>query len=493
MTTFDSRQRRFEPRHPTPRPTRQRFPSAARMTQWLSNGASSMGREAGDAEHHDAGDLLPSAPWRRSLAEIPIFPQGASRTSGRANETAPSTAANVMGEQAPGTLSAGRGLGSAEMGAPAELHTGAIGPVLQRVASRQGQGQPLPPPLRHRFEQSFRVDLGAVRVHADPEAAAMANAAEALAFASGTDIYLASGAYQPGTATGEHLMAHEVAHVVEQAAGRAPPGVSRPGDAHELAADAAAHAAVAGHRAQRKAPAQVKPGVSQSLQRTVRFTGGMQKKINAQFMHFIRGLRQYLAIGVTYTLENEGQTAILTDPEIDVERQREITDLFSKNYDAYYAVPEPQLHRPKKTRDEAKADALSKWVTVRDAVLSYLKKKNVDVVEMTKARARGAEAVSTMIGPDEIQVNVKDYTKTTESDASVALSFNGFWRLTHEILHLALEIKADKDDDREPGPGKIEAYLNPLRIGFGLPQRTNYGSTDNMIQFEGGGHVIYPR
>jgi hypothetical protein len=38
----------------------------------------------------------------------------------------------------------------------------------------------------------------------------------ARAFATGTDVYVANGEYSPGSADGDRLIAHELAHVVQQ-------------------------------------------------------------------------------------------------------------------------------------------------------------------------------------------------------------------------------------------------------------------------------------
>lgn len=79
-----------------------------------------------------------------------------------------------------------------------------------------GGGDALPGAVRSRFEGSFGVDLGAVRVHQDGAAAAMG----AEAFTQGTSIHMAPGRYQPDSPSGLELLGHEVAHVVQQGEGR---------------------------------------------------------------------------------------------------------------------------------------------------------------------------------------------------------------------------------------------------------------------------------
>lgn len=111
-------------------------------------------------------------------------------------------------------------------------------------------GDELSTDLRTRFESSLGTDLSAVRVHTGPESEAATSAVSANAFAVGNDIHFGAGQYEPGTVAGQHLIAHEVAHTVQQR-GSAPTrqnklAVSAAGDALEVEADRAADAMVAG-------------------------------------------------------------------------------------------------------------------------------------------------------------------------------------------------------------------------------------------------------
>jgi Domain of unknown function (DUF4157) len=100
------------------------------------------------------------------------------------------------------------------------------------------------------------IDFDSIRVHHAGAGADLAcRALGARAFTVGADIYFAAGEFRPGTRDGLWLLAHEVAHVVQQSAGlvRAPRGGSpvmvMPGmGAAERAADAAADALLAGRR-----------------------------------------------------------------------------------------------------------------------------------------------------------------------------------------------------------------------------------------------------
>ena len=88
------------------------------------------------------------------------------------------------------------------------------------IAATKGRGHPLPASARRRFESSFGYDFGDVRIHTDPRSANVASELNALAFATGSDIYFASERFQPGTPHGDRLLAHELTHTIQQTGGR---------------------------------------------------------------------------------------------------------------------------------------------------------------------------------------------------------------------------------------------------------------------------------
>jgi hypothetical protein len=77
-------------------------------------------------------------------------------------------------------------------------------------------GRPLDADVRARAETALGQDLGRVRVHDDARAARLARARGARAYALGADVVFDAGAYAPRTREGERLLAHELAHVVQQ-------------------------------------------------------------------------------------------------------------------------------------------------------------------------------------------------------------------------------------------------------------------------------------
>ncbi|WP_199512586.1 eCIS core domain-containing protein [Nucisporomicrobium flavum] len=123
--------------------------------------------------------------------------------------------------------------------APAELR--------EIVASA---GRPLEPSVRRELEERLGHDFSRVRIHADRDAAALAELTGADAVAVGTGIFFAVGAYRPDTAEGRRLLVHELMHTIQlpdaavmPRAGREPGAVSRPTEPLEREAERAADSA----------------------------------------------------------------------------------------------------------------------------------------------------------------------------------------------------------------------------------------------------------
>jgi hypothetical protein len=116
---------------------------------------------------------------------------------------------------------------------------------IQRSASEEGA--PLPNTVRRDMELAFSADFSAVRIHRSPAVDQATSALHARALTSGHDVLFRSGLFQPGTTSGNRLLAHELAHVIQQQKGS--PGAAIDGgstDPLEVAAEKAADQAVSG-------------------------------------------------------------------------------------------------------------------------------------------------------------------------------------------------------------------------------------------------------
>jgi hypothetical protein len=127
-----------------------------------------------------------------------------------------------------------------------------MGPAQSPAERVQGETAALPPTTRRHMENAFRHGFSGVRVHPDSPRAT----GNVQAITEGRDIHFARARYQPGTAHGDWLIGHELAHVVQQSGRALGPQAFRPdlvqGRApdetltREIEADRAATDAVAG-------------------------------------------------------------------------------------------------------------------------------------------------------------------------------------------------------------------------------------------------------
>lgn len=134
-------------------------------------------------------------------------------------------------------------------GSPKTAHDGKSAGRAQNAYSRQpvprGAAKPLAPVMAGEMGQRFGEDFSNVRLHEGADAQASAEKVEARAYTLGEHIVLGRAAAPPDTADGKRLLAHELAHVVQQRRGGPPPALSVDAP-HERSADQAAHAVVSG-------------------------------------------------------------------------------------------------------------------------------------------------------------------------------------------------------------------------------------------------------
>lgn len=140
---------------------------------------------------------------------------------------------------------------SALPGAP-----GATMPLDGAYGVLRSPGQPLDTTMRGVMEPRFARDLSSVRIHHDDTAARAAASIGAAAYTIGSDIAFAAGRYRPHSPAGLHLLAHELAHVVQHRAFGTPyastdtDAISDPSDAAEREAETAAERVMRGGSAQ---------------------------------------------------------------------------------------------------------------------------------------------------------------------------------------------------------------------------------------------------
>jgi hypothetical protein len=114
-----------------------------------------------------------------------------------------------------------------------------------QIESERDGGQPLGDSVREQMESSMGYDFSQVRVHTGSKSDDLNRQLGARAFTTGRDIFFRDDAYDPQATDGQRLIAHELAHVVQQGTGAVKGEgdrltVNPPGDTFEQQADSVA-------------------------------------------------------------------------------------------------------------------------------------------------------------------------------------------------------------------------------------------------------------
>jgi Domain of unknown function (DUF4157) len=152
----------------------------------------------------------------------PRFDTIAVLEAGRVPVSVPGDAAEVeadsLAARALGTLG-GSTMGVTPSGGGVQRAATGIGPSHvdgANLSAELGAGRALDGGVRNRMEAAFGTSFANVRIHADESGAQMAHKLRAQAFTFGSHVGFEQGGYRPGTAKGDALLAHELAHTIQQ-------------------------------------------------------------------------------------------------------------------------------------------------------------------------------------------------------------------------------------------------------------------------------------
>lgn len=90
--------------------------------------------------------------------------------------------------------------------------------IKTRLAATKGSGSPLPGDVSASMGQAIGADFSNVKIHTGTSAVQLNRDLNAQAFTHGNDIYFDQGKYDTGSKSGQHLLAHELTHTVQQGA-----------------------------------------------------------------------------------------------------------------------------------------------------------------------------------------------------------------------------------------------------------------------------------
>jgi len=197
---------------------------------------------AGAAPNATGGAILGAVAGRVAQAIRQWAKSGKVETPGGANPEEPGSA--PQGSAAPSS-GGGSAVQTKRDGVGASSTSDAAS-----TRARLGAGRPLDGGVRSRMENAFGGSFGDVRVHTDANARALNDRMSARAFTVGRDVAFGGNQYRPGSIAGDLLIAHELAHVVQQRGGGATAERAAGDPSLEREADRAAAAAALGQQAQ---------------------------------------------------------------------------------------------------------------------------------------------------------------------------------------------------------------------------------------------------
>lgn len=170
-----------------------------------------------DDQHEREADAVAERVIRMTDVEAsPVSPATANLQRKSASSATESHAAWLQPKAGPSHSPAHGNFG----GAPSTVHD-----------ALNSLGQSLPSETRAFFEPRFGYDFSRVRVHTDAKTVESARSIHALAYTVGRDVVFGAGQFSPGTAAGRKLLAHELAHTVQQTEAASPVRVARKSDA----------------------------------------------------------------------------------------------------------------------------------------------------------------------------------------------------------------------------------------------------------------------
>lgn len=88
--------------------------------------------------------------------------------------------------------------------------------ITRRIESTKGQGGSLPENIQHELGSKMGADFSDIKIHTDGDAIQLNRELGAHAFTHGKDVYFNAGKYNTESADGQYLLAHELAHTMQQ-------------------------------------------------------------------------------------------------------------------------------------------------------------------------------------------------------------------------------------------------------------------------------------
>lgn len=254
-------------------------------------------------------------------------------------------------------------------------------------------GQTLPSATQSDMEKHFGHDFGQVRIHADDKASTAASAIHARAFTFGQHIVFGRGQFRPQQAKGKLLLAHELAHVIQQKQGGSPPPF-HPNAQHEQEANSVSKSIVNNHTS-----TQVQYATGTGIVRTpeewldsnpnaylwtytqlideindIRAWLGRQRSTNEK-THRLTKVLQELLVEVNRR-ESTVQANLTPKKKKRIRRTRHIRPVKKRKISSTFHLPKPRILFEKDTGVNYKNEAEVRYEY--ELILSWLKRRNLN-------------------------------------------------------------------------------------------------------------------
>jgi hypothetical protein len=225
--------------------------------------------------------------YLRMLAAKARNEAGGTATGGKSAGKPSATGLGTTGRAMPGlslkegggAASGGGSAGTARAGgshAGGDVGGGHAGASPAAVSRQLGPGTPLHSSVRASMETAFGISFARVRLHTDRRAAELSDSLHARAFTVGEHVAFGPGEYRPDSAIGQALIAHELAHVVQQSGAArdtsVQPGTQTEGALEREADATAVQAVLAGQQGTRRGLADVRMQAMPRLKSSLRLS-----------------------------------------------------------------------------------------------------------------------------------------------------------------------------------------------------------------------------
>ncbi len=212
-------------RSPAPLTLQQRVGNRAAQTMIARSKASQSKEKETEEEEEAAGEVTVASPKTVQTSKWLRLPGKVSKAYDPAELEAEETARKVMRMQtppAPAPKPSPKGTAKGAVQRAEATNSQPTTPAPARTASSSrvniSGGSPLPKSVRTHMEPRFGANFANVRVHTGEAAAHQSANVNAHAFTVGDHIFFGKNKYQPDSASGKELIAHELTHTIQQQA-----------------------------------------------------------------------------------------------------------------------------------------------------------------------------------------------------------------------------------------------------------------------------------